>query len=254
MIVLISPAKRLNIDKQIKRSLVSEPENLEQSKQIMHALSRMSVDDLMSIQNVSYSLAVENFERNQYWMDKDGKGELSAVDMFDGEVYRGLNAANWSEITTQYAQDHLRIISGVYGMLRPLDQVLPYRLEMGTKLQIKSSKDLYSFWKSDLVGSLKKLSNGKPILNLASTEYSKVIRVNELESQMHEVNFLEDKRDSKPPRAIQMYLKQARGTLARFVLENQIESISDLAAFEESGYHLDKTLSTPIKTVFLRHH
>lgn len=254
MIVLLSPAKRLNEHTEISSQQISVPSFLEGSKSIMKRLADKRPKQLQQLQAISSALAEENYQRNQVWLQKEGEGEIPAVYLFDGEVYRGLAAPAWKEATKLYAQDHLRILSGLYGWLRPFDHVLPYRLEMGTALSIGRKKNLYDFWQEKLRSALTDLAKERPVLNLASAEYFRAVDPSFFKAQIHQVDFLEDKGDGGAPRPIQVFMKQARGMLANYVLENQIERVEDLAGFMEKGYQFDPSRSSSSKTVFLRHH
>lgn len=254
MIVLLSPAKRLNDHSDTASPWSSEPSFLEGSRTIMKRLASKSPKQLQQLQGISTALAEENYERNQAWLEKEGKGEIAAVQLFDGEVYRGLAADKWTEVSQRYAQDHLRILSGLYGWLRPFDQVLPYRLEMGTALSIGRKMNLYEFWKGQLRPALLDLAKNGTILNLASTEYIRAVDPSFFKGQIHHVDFLEDKGEGKAPRPIQVFMKQARGMMASYVIENHIVRVEDLIGFCEKGYQFDPTRSSSSKTVFLRHH
>lgn len=255
MIVLLSPAKRLRVpEEKSNGSKGSEPLFLESSQRIMKTLSTKSPRSLAKLQSVNREIAEMNFERNQLWSERKGEGLYHSLELFDGEVYRGLDFNNWNETTLSYAQDHLLILSGLYGFLRPKDMILPYRLEMGTKLKIGRRSNLYEFWGDNLLQELRNIAQDQMIINLASSEYSKAIKPKQLTDQIHEVDFLEDKGDGKEPKAIQVFLKQARGMLAKYILENQVLNIDGVRSFVDGGYFFDESRSTNHKTVFLRLH
>jgi uncharacterized protein len=252
MIALLSPAKRLKNTEELVEIECSIPKFLPQAREINSVLRKKSVNALMKLQGISKELASNNWERNQIWSGSEENRGWAAIYLFDGEVYRGLAAEHWNEDNLVAAQKRIRVISGLYGLLSPLDRVEPYRLEMGTQIRIKTKSNLYEFWRKRLTDELVEISNNQPILELCSTEYSKVFDKKRLGMQMHQVEFLESKGDSKP-KAIQVYLKQARGMMASFIIKNEIKDLNDIRAFDWEGYNFDNNLSSERKSVFIRY-
>ena len=253
MIALLSPAKRLRSAEEIRNIDYSLPKFIKEADIINQTLRKKSVNSLKKLHKISHELAQNNWERNQSWVGEGSKRVNAAVFMFDGEVYRGLNPQGWTNEELKIAHKKLRIISGLYGLLSPLDMIEPYRLEMGTPLRIKSKSNLYEFWRKKLSAEIIEIADNKPILELCSAEYLKVFDKKRLGDLIHNVEFLELKEGAKP-KAVQVYLKQARGMMANFVVKNEIKDFGDLRAFDYEGYNFDNHLSTVNKSVFVRHH
>jgi len=207
----------------------------------------LGVQDLVELQSISPELARENVERNRRWR---GTRRYRAVELFDGEVYRGLAVAQWSEQARQRAATHLRILSGLYGWLRPDDGIEPYRLEMGTALEIEPGLRLGKWWSEPLSARIQKEVGRGWVVDLASAEYGGVVRYPEGFKKKVSMDFLED--GPKGPRPVQVYFKQARGTMARWILETGAQSPADFEAFQEEGYRFNPALSKPGNMVFLR--
>jgi cytoplasmic iron level regulating protein YaaA (DUF328/UPF0246 family) len=175
------------------------------------------------------------------------------VHLFNGDAYLGLDADTLDKETLIYAQEHLRILSGLYGWLKPLDAIEPYRLEMGTNLKVGNRKDLYAFWGDKLAPQLQKEFGDAPVVNLASNEYAKSIDHKKLKNEFVDVVF-QDRNKGGAYRVMSFYAKKARGMMARFILENRIEDPQQLVHFEVDGYMFSANDSTPRKLVFLRDH
>jgi len=253
MILILSPAKTLEFDFTAKQNLTT-PEFLAQSKQVMQALKPYTVTQLMELQDISKALAELNFERNKTWTaDHNTPHVKPAIFAFKGDVYVGLQAETLTESNLEYAQAHLRILSGLYGVLKPLDGILPYRLEMGTKLKVKSASDLYKFWKQTPAKHLSetaKKAGTSLLLNLASNEYFKAVDTKTLGLRIISPEFKEFKNGEY--KIISFFAKKARGEMARFVIENKLTEPQQLEAFDLSGYQFNNALSKTDKPVFTR--
>jgi len=238
MKILLSPAKMMNLETNAKWRATT-PQFLEHSQKIMDVMKEMSTTDLEKLMKISKDIAEMNVERNQVWNVKPtAKQAIPAALAFKGEVYRGLN-------------EHAFLLSGLYGMLRPSDKVMLYRLEMGSKLDVHGSKNLYGFWKEILTPFLNsKLKKGEFILNLASNEYAKVLDKKSLKVPMIDVEFQDYKNGEL--KKIMMYFKHARGAMARYCAENKVETLDQVKAFDVDGYRFDENLSTEETLVFTR--
>jgi cytoplasmic iron level regulating protein YaaA (DUF328/UPF0246 family) len=253
MIALLSPAKRLKeLDRSEGPADGTRPPFMAKARKIMQDHARKEVAELVRLHKVSEEIARLNRSRNAEWLSRDGQGMVRAGDLFDGEVYRGLATDSWSAEDWQYAQKKVFILSGLYGVLRPMDLVLPYRLEMGSRMSVGQHKDLYSFWAGELPQFIFDVSKNAPIIDLSSAEYIKAADSLENRSLFHKVDFLEDKRDGTPPRSIQVHLKKARGLLAHFIVRSRVGNLTDLRSFNTSGYSFDPGRSSGTNTVFLR--
>jgi len=254
MLIVISPAKSLNFEMPAKTDIYTMPDMLAKSEKIVGKLKPMSAKKLSNLMDISADLGELNFKRYQHWsMPFTPENAKQAVLAFSGEVYQGLNASTLSEDILLEAQSKLRILSGLYGVLRPLDLIQPYRLEMGTKLTYYKSKNLYDFWKTDITKKVNEaiFDSGNPILvNLASQEYFKSIDNKKVKTEIVTPEF----RELKNGRYIMIsfFAKRARGLMTRFILENGIDNQSDLLAFDAEGYAYNPRLSKPNSPVFTR--
>mgnify|MGYP006283366347 CR=1 FL=1 len=254
MITILSPAKTLDFEKgrQVKKHTL--PDFRDEAKGLVENLRQYSVDELMDLMNVSRDIAELNYQRFIGFSDHYTKENArQAVLAFRGEVYRGLDADSLSEKSLDYAQDHLRILSGMYGVLKPLDYLQAYRLEMGTSLDNNKGKDLYVFWGDKITENLNnvlKKQKEKVLVNLASKEYFKAVKPKKIEGRIVTPVFKESKGDSY--RVIAVYAKKARGLMTRFIIQNSIEQPDDLKAFDLEGYMYNEQLSKEEELVFTR--
>lgn len=243
---ILSPAKKLNL----LNEAVSEknmPVFIKEAKKIHSVLKRQSPQDLMKLMNLSTELSDLNWHRNQQWT---GEGKYSAALAFDGEVYKGLSAKQMSVEQLKTAQEKLYILSGLYGLLKPLDIIEPYRLEMGTKFAIDEKKNLYEFWQKKITEQInKELKNGI-LVNLASEEYFKTIDKKALKARVITCQF-KDYKDGKL-KTVMVYAKKTRGKMARFIVENKIENAVELKNFTYDHYAFDDNLSSETHWVFTR--
>lgn len=254
MITLLSPAKKLNFDPVTTKLEATMPMLKEDTVELAKVAKKQSADDLKKLMHISDNLAELNAERFKAF-NLDGKSNSAkpAGLTFDGDVYWGLEAKSLSDDDLAYAQDHLRILSGLYGVLRPLDSMQAYRLEMGTKLATKRGKSLYDFWGSTIAETLNTdmaAHDDKTIVNLASNEYFKAVDKNTISSPVITAKFLNVK-DGKA-RALMYYAKYGRGLMARWIMQNRIDRAEGLKDFNLDGYKLDKKASSETELVFSR--
>jgi uncharacterized protein len=252
MKIVISPAKSLNFEKQLPTNQFSESIFLKESKKVHSFLKKKKPADLSQLMDISDKLADLNWQRNQAWhLPFDQNNARPAVFAFDGDVYTGLNVYTLPLEKLQTLQDKLRILSGLYGLLKPLDLMQAYRLEMGTKIQIGENKNLYEFWKTKITNSLnKELQKGELFINLASNEYFSVIDAKKLKAPIITPEF-KDYKDGKL-KIISFFAKKARGLMVRYIIDTNAETIDDLKAFDYEGYHFDANLSKGNHLVFTR--
>ena len=254
MLTLLSPAKKLNMDAYEGGLDVTQPRLLDDMKSLAKTAKTQSQDDLKRLMHLSDNLAALNHERfSTFNLDNRSNTMKPAGLAFDGDVYWGLEAKSLSDTDLDYAQDHVRILSGLYGLLRPMDVIQPYRLEMGTKLENERGASLYDFWGRQISDLLLDDLNGhhdQTIVNLASNEYVKAVDRKALGRPMIDVKFLEVK-DGKS-RPIQYYTKFGRGVFARWIIQNRVNHVADLKDFAENDYVFDADRSTDDTLVFER--
>lgn len=255
MLVLISPAKNMKMS---ARSLaaMSIPVFQQNANELVRLLQTISKADLQSMMKISRDLATQNYERYLNWEDTPNLEIVEqALLYFQGMVYVGIDANTLSDEELQVAQNQLRILSGLYGMLRPLDTIQAYRLEMGTAWQTYSFKNLYAYWGDTITRQVNqevaKLGH-KGVVNLASNEYFKVIKSKQIEVPVITPIFKDNK--GKGYKTIAVYAKKARGLMARFIIQNQIRNPEDLQAFDSEGYLYNVELSKENMPVFTREH
>lgn len=254
MLVVISPAKNLDYDTQAPSDNYSQPELLEHSQQLIHVCKQLTPADISSLMKISDKLAGLNAARFAQWHpDFNLDNAKQAIYAFNGDVYTGLNAAELKHKDIEYAQTHLRILSGLYGVLKPLDLMQAYRLEMGTKLENERGSNLYHFWGEIITQKLNdQLSaiQSDILVNLASNEYFKAVKVKSLNASLITPTFKDWKNGQY--KMISFYAKKARGLMARYIIENQVKTKADLLNFDSAGYQYSDELSTADKPVFTR--
>jgi len=255
MLVLISPAKIQNFKPQSVTEQYTLPEFLKQSEQLIQLIKELSTSELAKLLDINSSLTQLNIDRYFNWhLPFSPQNAKQAVLTFDGEAFRGLNAKTFSSDDFDYAQSHLRILSGLYGVLRPLDLIQPYRIDVSSKLRNPKGPDLYAFWKEKVSASVfKAMKNGDKqefILNLMSKEYLKTLDLKHKKVKVIDVEFYEMKDDQY--KQIVIYTKKARGLMAQYVIKNRIEDIEDLKGFSAENYWFSPQLSTDSKLVFTR--
>jgi len=254
MIIILSPAKTLDFDTEVNYSLESEIEFPQKANEIVSELRNYSKNDLQKLMKVNNDIADLNYQRYLEWeFPFEEHKSKQAVFAFKGHVFQGLKINEFDYDDLKYAQNHLRILSGLYGVLKPLDKILAYRLEMGTKLQIGKNKNLYDFWSKSIKDNLEDSLKGqksKAIVNLASDEYSKAARLNEMDANIITPVFKDFKNGNY--KVISVYAKMARGTMTSFILKNRIDNIEDIKHFDYENYYFNSELSTENEIVFTR--
>jgi cytoplasmic iron level regulating protein YaaA (DUF328/UPF0246 family) len=252
MKIVISPAKSLNFDKELPTAQFTQPALLKESKKVHSVLKQQSPAELSQLMSISDKLADLNWQRNKAWKTPfTATNARPAVFAFDGDVYTGLDAYTIPMEKLDVLQERLRILSGLYGVLKPLDLMQAYRLEMGTKLPIGESKNLYDFWKATVTNSLnKELKKGELFVNLASNEYFSVVDTKALKVPVITPDF-KDYKDGKL-KMISFFAKKARGMMVRYIIDTNAETIDDLKGFNYEGYQFDANLSKGNNLVFTR--
>lgn len=254
MLIVLSPAKSLDYKTPVKVKASSLPEFVSESAKLIADLKKLSPQEVADLMGLSDQLAALNVGRYRDWSKKfTDANSKPAIYAFDGDVYEGFDVKTLNPKAVDFAQDHLRILSGLYGSLRPLDLMQPYRLEMGTSFKNARGKDLYAFWGERVTDSLKKVleQQKKPVLlNLASEEYFKVLQAKNLDCPVISPVF-QDGKDGKY-KIISFYAKRARGLMARYVVENRITDPADLKGFNLDGYKYIASESKPEKPLFRR--
>ena len=254
MLTVLSPAKKLSNECYSDTESPQPPQFLNQSEELVTQLKQMDPVDLMSLMGISENLATLNWERMKSW-NKSFKPDNSreAVYSFQGDTYTGLNVDTLDSDDLHFAQDNIRILSGLYGILRPLDLIMPYRLEMGTKLKNRLGNNLYEYWNDTLAQSFNKeliSHDNNVVINCASVEYFKSIDRPVLGAKVITPQFKEIKEGKL--RMISFFAKKARGMMARFIIQNRIENEKNILSFNLGGYSYDPSLSTPFIPVFTR--
>lgn len=254
MLAIISPAKTLDFETKIDGFTFSQPELTTYSQQLIEICKQLSPAEVGSLMSISDKLAALNVARFTEWqVEHTEKNSKAAIFAFKGDVYTGLEAETLSQAEIEYAQSHLRMLSGLYGLLKPLDLMQPYRLEMGTKLANSQGKDLYAFWGNVITGCLQQAidEQGDNILvNLASDEYFSAVKPSQLNAQIIKPVFLDEKNGKF--KVISFYAKKARGMMVRFMLQTQPTSVKQLKDFNYGGYWFDEEASTETELVFKR--
>lgn len=259
MLLLLSPAKKLDYDSPVRSTLHTQPLFVEQSAELIKVLKKKSASDIAALMKLSDALAKLNVERYAAWKPVFNQtNSRQAVLAFNGDVYEGLDAPSLSDTQLKWAQDHVALLSGLYGVLRPLDLMQPYRLEMGTRLETKKGKNLYEFWGSTIAQYLNQhlaeQAKGKKqagvVLNLASEEYFKSVDLNVLQARVVQCVFQDYKNGVW--KIISFHAKRARGLMARYVIQNKINTVEKLQDFSDEGYAYAPAESSADKLVFRR--
>jgi cytoplasmic iron level regulating protein YaaA (DUF328/UPF0246 family) len=253
MKILISPAKSID-EKALKSSVSTIPIFQNEAQKIVKNLRKFKVEDLKDLMSISEDLAQLNFKRYKNWKKSTSENEalISAGSAFSGEVYRGLDLSSLSTEELEIATKDLRILSGMYGVLKPTDLIYPYRLEMGTRFSpIEEQKNLYEFWQDKIAKTLKKeLEKEEVIVNLASHEYFKAVDIKQIKNRIITPVFKEFKNGKFS--IVMMYAKHARGAMARYLIQNQLANIEELKIYKIDGYSFDANQSTENEWVFVR--
>lgn len=255
MITLLSPSKTLNFEKDAAQSFTTSPVFLEQANYLAKKLSKLSKQKIKEIMKVSNQLAEQTVQQYKHWSnDEKNNNTKPAIYAFSGAVYNGFDVDQLSKTEISYAQKHIRILSGLYGLLKPLDAIQPYRLDVGLRWEItKKNKNLYTFWTQTINQQLEKelkQNHAELLINLASNEYFKMIRPKQVSCKVVTISFKENKNGSFRVNAF--YAKQARGSFARFMVQERTKNLNNLKQFSEMDYKFNKSLSTDKEFVFTR--
>ena len=254
MIAILSPAKTLDFNSDYKLNNFTIPAFMSESKYLVDELRRYSSTELSNLMNLSPSLSDLNFQRYQDWdINFDLSNSRQSIFCFKGGVYVGLNIESFSNSDLAYAQDHLRILYGLHGMLKPFDLIKPYRLEMGTKLKNKNGNNLYKFWGdkiTNLINQNLQESGSDYLINLASNEYFTSLNTKIISSDIIDVKFLDEKNGVY--KVISFFAKKARGAMAAFLIKNKIKKVKDLKDFSDLNYTYNSDKSDEKTLVFTR--
>lgn len=256
MLIVVSPAKTLDYETAPTTDSFTQPQFLEHSQTLIDELKALSVQDVAQLMKLSDKLASLNVARYESWTpDFTPENAKQAVLAFKGDVYTGLDAESLSEDDLQFAQQHLRILSGLYGILKPLDLMQPYRLEMGTKFQNSRGKNLYEFWGEIICDQLNQeftQSEEAVLINLASNEYYKAAKEKNLNARIITPAFKDWKNGQY--KMISFYAKKARGLMSRYIIENRLESPEQIKGFDLEGYRFSESMSEGDTWTFIRDH
>jgi len=254
MITLLSPAKTLDYESIERVEELTIPQFALDSNRLIRILKKKSVAEIKSLMHLSDDLAKLN--RNRYRIfqkDYTDINSKSAITAFKGDVYIGLDAATLSDEDLKFANSHVRILSGLYGLLKPFDRMQPYRLEMGTRLKNKKGTNLYHYWGDSISKALNKeleVQNSDVILNLASNEYFKAVDKKKLKARIIDVDFREE--ENGELKFVSFFAKKARGLMTRYIVKNQIDDIESLSGFDYENYRIAEEHSTANKLLFVR--
>ena len=255
MLILVSPAKTLDYESELDVKDFSVAPLLSDSELLIKELQQKNPDDLSSLMGLSEKLSLLNFDRNMNWRrpTKPSDSARQAIFAFKGDVYQGLDASSLSKSEIKYANKNLCILSGLYGLLKPLDLMYPYRLEMGTKMKNQRGNNLYEFWGSkvtELVNDLAIENRSKAIVNLASVEYFSVLKTDQINLPIINPVFKDYKNGQY--KIVSFFAKKARGLMSRFIIQNKIKKSEELIDFNLDGYRYSKKESKENSPVFLR--
>ena len=254
MLVVISPAKNLDFTTPSTIETATQPEFLEHSELLIKRCRKLSPAAISSLMKISDKLAGLNADRYAAWQLPFSSDNAKQVMLaFNGDVYGGLDASSFSQADSEYAQQHLRILSGLYGLLKPLDLMQAYRLEMGTQLDNSRGKNLYEFWGERITHKLNEVlaeQGDNVLVNLASNEYFKAVKPKALNGQIITPSFLDAKNGQY--KVISFFAKKARGLMARYIIQNRVSEVAQLKDFDLAGYQFDATRSSGLQLVFTR--
>lgn len=254
MIILLSPAKSLYEHPPVQLEQFTHSTFMAEAGKIVSVLKKKKPAQLAGLMDISPKLAELNFQRFQAWQPPFTlENSWQAVLMFNGDVYQGLKAETFSASQFELAQQKVRILSGVYGLLKPLDLIQPYRLEMGTSLSVSGKKNLYDFWKAKVTAQLNlelAQSSQPTLVNLASKEYFNVLDVKKLKARIITPAFKEQKNGQY--QMVSFYAKKARGLMSRFMIEHNISDVEEIKVFDSEGYYFNNQLSNQTEWVFTR--
>lgn len=250
MLILISPAKTLDYSTPPIQEF-TQPDFTSDVKALVSVMKKKSAADIAKLMHISDNLANLNEERYKTFQKEfNFDNSKQALLAFKGDVYTKIDVDNYSEEDFAFAQDHLRILSGLYGLLKPLDLIQPYRLEMGIKLETKKGKNLYEYWDKKIAKAIDTVAAKKPIINLASQEYFKAVDLKTLKSPVITIHFKEHRNDKY--QVVGFFAKQARGMMTNYAIKNKITDPEQLKTFNEEGYEFAPSLSSETDWVFIR--
>lgn len=250
MLILISPAKTLDYSTPSIQEF-TQPDFTTDVKALVSVMKKKSAADIAKLMHISDNLANLNEERYKTFQKEfNFDNSKQALLAFKGDVYTKIDVDNYSEEDFAFAQDHLRILSGLYGLLKPLDLIQPYRLEMGIKLETKKGKNLYEYWDKKIAKAIDTVAAKKPIINLASQEYFKAVDLKTLKSPVITIHFKEHRNDKY--QVVGFFAKQARGMMTNYAIKNKITDPEQLKTFNEEGYEFSESLSSKSDWVFIR--
>ncbi|WP_372655792.1 peroxide stress protein YaaA [Halobacteriovorax sp.] len=252
MLVIVSPAKKLDFESSAPISDYKEPKFIEKSKTLIKELKKCTPAEISKMMKLSEALTKLNVDRYKSFKTPfSPENAKQAIYSFKGDTYVGLDAETLSKAQVKYAQNHLRILSGLYGVLSPLELIQPYRLEMGTRFACDGNKNLYEYWKEDLTKEINSiLKKEKVLVNCASTEYSSAIDFSSINGQVITPVFKDMKNDNY--KVIGLFAKRARGMMARFIIENKVTEVETLKSFDSDGYKYSPSMSKGDELVFTR--
>lgn len=254
MLMVVSPAKNLDFASKVTISEYTQPAMLDDAEALVKHCRTLAPEDLSSLMGISDKLATLNAERfHSFQTPFTEQNARQAIYAFNGDVYTGLDAASLRATDMQFAQQHLRILSGLYGVLRPLDLMQAYRLEMGTKLANSRGKSLYEFWGESITDNINQAlaeQGDNVLVNLASNEYFSAVKKKSLNGMIITPQFKDEKNGQF--KMISFYAKKARGLMARYIIQNQLTEVSQLKEFDSAGYYFDSANSTETDLIFLR--
>lgn len=250
MLILISPAKTLDYSVPTLKDHTL-PDFQTDAHSLVRIMKKKSAKEISSLMHISDSLATLNEKRYKTFQKEfNFDNSKQALLAFKGDVYTKIEVEEYTEHDFEFAQTHLRILSGLYGLLKPLDLIQPYRLEMGTKLENKKGKNLYEFWDKKIAKAINQVAEGKPIVNLASQEYFKAVDQKSLKSKVITIHFKEFKDDSY--QVVGFFAKQARGMMTNYAIKNRITDPLQLKAFNQDRYEFSENLSSEFDWIFVR--
>ena len=250
MLILISPAKTLDYSNPNFKEY-TDPDFKSDVQALVRVMKKKSAEEISELMDVSDNLAALNEERYKTFQKEfTPENSKQALLAFKGDVYTRIEVDSYSKEDFEFAQSHLRILSGLYGLLKPLDLIQPYRLEMGTRLETTKGKNLYEYWDKKIAKGINEAAGGRPIVNLASQEYFKAVDLKTLKSPLVNIHFKEFKNGSY--QVIGLFAKQARGMMTNYAIKNKLDDPTDLKLFNQDRYEFSTSLSTDSDWVFVR--
>tara|TARA_R110000868_G_scaffold117600_11_gene312374 strand:- start:35883 stop:36644 length:762 start_codon:yes stop_codon:yes gene_type:complete len=252
MLVVVSPAKKLDFESPAPTKKFTQLSEIDKSKKLISELKKCDANKIKDLMKLSDSLAELNVKRyNDFKTPFSLDNSKQAMFAFKGDTYIGLDADSMKEADIDYAQEHLRILSGLYGLVSPLDLIQPYRLEMGTKFACDGSKNLYEFWQKDITNKLNALLKSKKVLiNLASNEYFGAVDIKQIDGQVITPSFKEKK--GSDYKIVSFFAKRARGMMSRYIIDHRLSEPKELLNFDVDGYQYNAKLSSQLEPVFTR--